>query len=359
MTTRVLRVDAERPDPQAIAEAAAVIRRGGLVVFPTETVYGLGADALDADAVGRIFAAKERPPTDPLIVHLAHVGQLSQVAADVPPEARRLALAFWAGPLTLVLRKKAIVPDVVTAGLPTVAVRVPSHRVARALMETCGVPVAAPSANRFSRPSPTRAEHALTDLDGKVDLVLDGGPTPVGVESSIVDCTVSPPVLLRPGGVTVEALRAHVPDLKVGASSGDVATPQPAPGQLTRHYAPTSRLTLFDGETSAVQARLAAEARTQSAQGQRVGILAPEEDVMALAPALAALAASGRVRMQAYGRRAAPETAAAALFDALRTLDADEPDVILAAGIGAEGLGAAVRDRLTRAAEGRVVHVDG
>lgn len=359
MTTRVLRVDAERPDPQAIAEAAAVIRRGGLVVFPTETVYGLGADALDAEAVGRIFAAKERPPTDPLIVHLAHVGQLSQVAADVPPEARRLALAFWAGPLTLVLRKKAIVPDVVTAGLSTVAVRVPSHRVARALMETCGVPVAAPSANRFSRPSPTRAEHVLADLEGRVDLVLDAGATPVGVESTIVDCTVSPPVLLRPGGVTAEALRAQVPGLQVSERFGVVETPQPAPGQLLRHYAPAAPLTLVEGAPDSVCTRLASEARTRAASGQRVGILAPEEDVLALAPDLAALAASGRVRMQAYGRRDAPERAAAALFDALRALDAAGPDVILAAGIGTEGLGAAVRDRLTRAAEGRVVQLDG
>jgi len=355
--TRVVTVDPERPDPQVIAEAAEVIRRGGLVAFPTETVYGLGANALDAVAVRRIFEAKGRPATDPLIVHIAHMGQLGLVASAVPPAARALALAFWAGPLTLVLPKKPVVPDEVTAGLASVAVRVPAHRVARALMETSGVPVAAPSANRFSRPSPTCAAHVLADLDGRVDLILDGGPTPIGVESSIVDCTCDPPALLRPGGITREQILAHVPTLTVRDGRGAVATAQAAPGQLLRHYAPAAMLTLFEGAESDLQARLGREARTRSAQGQRVGILAPEEDVMALAPVLAAQAASGRVLLRAYGRRAEPEKAAQALFAALRALDAEAPDVILAAGIGVLSIGAAVHDRLMRAAEGRVVRV--
>ncbi len=355
--TRVVMVDPERPDPQVIAEAADVIRRGGLVAFPTETVYGLGAHALDAAAVQRIFEAKGRPATDPLIVHIAHMGQLGLVAASVPPAARALALAFWAGPLTLVLPKKPAVPDVVTAGLPSVAVRVPAHRVARALMETCGVPVAAPSANRFSRPSPTSAAHVLADLDGRVDMILDGGLTPIGVESTIVDCTSDPPALLRPGGITREQITAYVPALVVREGRGEVAAAQLAPGQLLRHYAPAATLTLFEGAEADIQARLGSEARTRVAQGQRVGILAPEEDVMALAPVLAAQAASGRVLLRTYGRRAEPETAAQALFAALRALDAEAPDVILAAGIGELSIGAAVHDRLMRAAEGRVVRV--
>ena len=164
------------PIPAAIEEAAAALRDGKLVVFPTETVYGLGANALDPTAVQKIFDAKERPATDPLIVHIAHIGQVNQCAAGMPAGARKLGLAFWAGPLTIILPKKPEVPDLVTAGLPSVALRVPSHRVARALMEMAGVPVAAPSANRFSRPSPTTAAHVLDDLDGRVDLILDGGP---------------------------------------------------------------------------------------------------------------------------------------------------------------------------------------
>jgi L-threonylcarbamoyladenylate synthase len=320
-------------------------------------VYGLGANALDPQAVARIFEAKGRPATDPLIVHLAHVGQLGQVARDIPPVARRLALTFWAGPLTLVLHKQPAVPDAVTAGRQTVAVRVPAHRVARALMEACDRPVAAPSANRFSRPSPTRAAHVLADLGDRVDLVLDGGPTPIGVESTIVDCTRTPPVLLRPGGITREQLLPLVPDLAVSLGQGSPDQPQPAPGQLLRHYAPNAPLTLFVGEVAAVQARLAAEARTRAARGERVGILAPEEDVLALAPALAAAAANGRIVLRAYGRRRDADSAAQALYDVIRTLDADQPDAILAAGVGPEAIGAAIHDRLSRAAEGRVVDV--
>jgi L-threonylcarbamoyladenylate synthase len=357
VTTRVVVVDPEQPDPDVIAEAAAIIRAGGLVAFPTETVYGLGADARSDAAVARLFAAKGRPATDPLIVHLAHLGQLGQVAAVVPPVARQLALAFWAGPLTLILPKKPSIPDAVTAGLATVAVRVPAHRVARALMETCGVPVAAPSANRFSRPSPTRAAHVLAELDGRVELVIDGGPTPIGVESTIVDCSVEPPVLLRPGGITREQLLPLVPGLRVHERAGDVETPQSAPGQLVRHYAPAARLTLYEGPPSAVQARLGADARALVGEGHRVGILAPEEDVLALAPVLAAAAASGRVLLRAYGRRDQPALAARALFEQLRTLDGEGPGVILASEVGRDAIGAAVRDRLARAAEGRVVTV--
>ena len=353
--TRVVSVDAERPDPEAIADAARVIGAGGLVAFPTETVYGLGANALEAAAAARIFAAKARPATDPLIVHLAHVGQLSQVARNIPPVARTLALSFWAGPLTLVLEKQPSVPGVVTAGGETVAVRIPSHRIARALMEACGVPVAAPSANRFGRPSPTRASHVLADLDGVVDIVLDGGPTVIGVESTIVDCTRTPPVLLRSGGLTREQLLPLVPDLVVAERRGTVDQPQPAPGQLLRHYAPAAPLTLFIGEPAAVQARLGAAARTLAGKGQRVGIFAPEEDVLALAPVLSALAASGRVLLRAYGRRADPAAAAHRLFDVLRALDGEEPDAILASDVGPAELGAAIFDRLMRAAEGRVV----
>jgi len=357
--TRVIAVDPERPDPDAIAAAAAVIKSGGLVAFPTETVYGLGAAALDAAAVARIFEAKGRPATDPLIVHLAHIGQLGRVARDIPPVARTLGLAFWAGPLTLVLQKQPAIPDAVTAGRPTVAVRVPAHRVARALMEACAVPVAAPSANTFSRPSPTRAEHVIADLGDRVDLVLDGGATPIGMESTIVDCTRTPPVLLRPGGITREQLLPHVPDLVVESREGSAETAQPAPGQMLRHYAPTAALTLFVGEAGAVQERLGAEARTRGAQGLRIGILAPDEDVLALAPVLAAAAAGGRVLLRAYGSRTAPDEAARRLYETLRALDAERPDVILAADVGPAGLGAAIHDRLRRAAEGRVVTVGG
>ena len=354
MKTRVLSVDSAQPDPAVIEEAATALRHGQLVAFPTETVYGLGANALDATAVARIFEAKGRPATDPLIVHIAHIGQLSICASHVPPAARKLGLAFWAGPLTIVLPKKPQVPDTVTAGLPSVALRVPSHRVARALMEMSGVPVAAPSANRFSRPSPTTAAHVLADLDGRIDLVIDGGPTDIGLESTIVDFTVDPPVLRRPGGLTLEQIQAVVPEVVAVTRQGSADVAQVAPGQLTRHYAPRAELTLYTGPIDRVTTKVAADARTLAATGARVGILAPEDDLLALAPELAALASAGRIEVRAYGARTDVNRAARELYSALRSLDETGVSHILATEIGDEGLGLAIQDRLTRAAEGRV-----
>jgi L-threonylcarbamoyladenylate synthase len=354
MKTRVVTVDPQQPDPAAIAEAADALRAGKLVAFPTETVYGLGAHALNDAAVQGIFDAKERPATDPLIVHIAHVGQVSQCAASFPSLARRLALSFWAGPLTLILPKKPSIPDLVTAGLPNVALRAPSHRVARALVETAGIPIAAPSANRFSRPSPTQAAHVLADLDGRVDLILDGGATDIGVESTIVDFSVDPPVLRRPGGITLEQVRSLVPAVVLATAQGRESDAQPAPGQLTRHYAPTADLTLYDGEAAAVIERIGADVRTATAQGLKVGILAPEEDLSALAPVIAAAAAAGRVVVRPCGSRRNIERAARELFGSLRDLDASGVEVIFAIAPGGEGLALAIRDRLMRAADGRV-----
>lgn len=352
--TRVIHVDRDRPDPAAIEEAAAVLKAGKLVVFPTETVYGLGAHALDPAAVQRIFEAKERPSNDPLIVHIAHIGQVNQCALGMPTGARKLGLAFWAGPLTLILKKKPEVPDLVTAGLDSVALRVPAHRVARALMEMAGVPIAAPSANRFSRPSPTTAAHVLEDLDGRVDLILDAGPTDIGLESTIVDFTVDPPVIRRPGGITFEQVHSLVPEVVIGERQERGDLPQVAPGQLIRHYAPTAEMTLYEGDADRVVERLAADARTAAAQGNRVGILAPEEDLSALAPLIAAPAAAGKIEVRAIGARADLERAGRELFAAIRALDATGVTVILASSPGNDGLARAIRDRLMRAAEGRI-----
>lgn len=354
LTLRLV-VDAATPDPAVIARAARVLVEGGLVVFPTETVYGLGAHALDAAAVAGIFAAKERPTTDPLIVHLASAADLPRVAASVPASAAALAAAFWPGPLTLIVPRHADVPPEVTAGLANVAVRVPAHAVAHALLAAAGVPVAAPSANRFSRPSPTTAAHVLTDLDTRVDVVVDGGPTDIGVESTIVDCTVSPPLVRRAGGVPLEALVAVVPDIAVADEVVGIDRAQLAPGQLLRHYAPAARLTVYDGTPADGVARVAREVRQATGSGRRVGVLAPEDALTALAPEIAAAASAGRVVVQTLGPRDDGAAAARALFAALRALDAAGVDVILALGPTRTGLGAAVWDRLRRAAEGRIV----
>jgi L-threonylcarbamoyladenylate synthase len=354
MRTRVIQVDRDKPDPAAIAEAAAALRDGKLVVFPTETVYGLGAHALDPIAVQKIFDAKERPANDPLIVHIAHVGQVNQCAASMPAGARKLALSYWAGPLTLVLQKKPAVPDLVTAGLPSVALRVPSHRVARALMETAGVPIAAPSANRFSRPSPTLAAHVIEDLDGRVDLILDAGPTDIGLESTIVDFTVDPPVLRRPGGITFEQVHSLVPEVVMQAGEGRSDEPQPAPGQMTRHYAPRAELTLYEGAADAVRRRIATDVRAITGAGERVGILAPEEDLLALAPELAGRAVAGRVETVPYGSRSDLDRSGRELYASIRSLDSTGVAKILAVGVGVDGLARAIHDRLTRAADGRI-----
>ena len=363
MKTRVLTVDPQQPDPATIEEAADALKSGKLVAFPTETVYGLGANALDEDAIKKIFAAKERPPTDPLIVHIAHIGQVTQCASAFPANARKLALSFWAGPLTLILPKKPAISDLVTAGLPNVALRAPSHRVARALMEMAGTPIAAPSANRFSRPSPTTAAHVMADLAGRVDLILDGGPTDIGLESTIVDFTVDPPVIRRPGAITYEQLHLLVPEVVTqdpaprthdpGPRTHDPG-PQVAPGQLMRHYAPRAQLTLYEGGVEAVAARIGADVRTAVAKGARVGVLAPEEDLNARAPIVASTAAAGKVEVRPYGSRNDPERAGRELFAALRDLDATGVSVIFASSVGSDGLGRAIRDRLIRAAEGRV-----
>src|SRR5579883_324892 len=231
--TEVVAVDAESPNVEAIRRAAELMRRGEVVVFPTETVYGLGADALRPAALEKIFIAKGRPLSDPLIVHIAEYSALEELTTAIPEEARQLARVFWPGPLTLLLPRGPRVPRMVTAGMETVAIRMPSHPVARALIRELGSPIAAPSANRFMHVSPTRAEHALADLRGRVPLILDGGPCQVGVESTILDLSAEEPVILRPGGVSLEQLRTVLPSVQAPSERGACSEEQAqrAPGQ--------------------------------------------------------------------------------------------------------------------------------
>ncbi|MDR7482838.1 MAG: L-threonylcarbamoyladenylate synthase [Armatimonadota bacterium] len=339
MPARLLRVDPADPDPGTIAEAAEVITGGGLVAFPTETVYGLGADALNTEAVERIFAAKGRPADNPLIVHVASPGEVEGLAVAVPDVARLLMARCWPGPLTLVLPAAPQVPLATRGGLATVAVRMPAHPVALALIRTAGCPVAAPSANRSGRPSPTTAQHVLADLADVVDLVLDGGPTPVGVESTVLDLTTSPPSVLRPGGVAVETLRELI---------GQVALPPPgapvlarAPGTRYRHYAPRARVVLVEGPPDRPGQALAEAVRELWDRGLRVGVMVTAEHA-------AAVPAGAVVRIM--GSRDDPATMAARLFAQLRELDEAGLDAIVVEAVEERGLGRAVMDRLRRAA---------
>ncbi|HVZ78785.1 MAG TPA: L-threonylcarbamoyladenylate synthase [Gemmatimonadaceae bacterium] len=268
---RMLRVDPEHPEAAAIAEAAAVIRAGGLVAFPTETVYGLGAHALDERAVQRIYEAKGRPSYNPLIVHVADAAQAAELVTSWPPAADALARRFWPGPLTLVLPKRAVVPDAITAGLPAMALRVPAHPVALALLREAACPIAAPSANRFTELSPTTAQHVAKSLGDRVDVILDGGATSVGIESTVVDLGGPRPRVLRPGVISRAELEAVIGPLADDAQPTEGDAPRPAPGMVDRHYAPRARVLLFDAGSRDEALR---EATRVISGGQPVGALA-------------------------------------------------------------------------------------
>jgi len=351
--TIILPVREDGTPASSIERAAELLREGRLVAFPTETVYGLGANALNAKAVAGIFAAKGRPFNDPLIVHIASSDQLGDIVQRVPDIAHELARRFWPGPLTMILPRKARVPVVVAAGGDTIGVRVPSHPVAQALLHAAAIPVAAPSANRFMHTSPTTAEHVLADLDGKIDCVLDGGPATVGVESTVLDVTVSPPRILRPGGVSLEALRTVVPDVLAPAladtttSSGD--TTARAPGQMERHYAPHTRLIVFDGTVEHTLAAIRQESVRALAENKRVGLLLPDDDLLGFLDL--------PVVRESLGPANNADEVARKLYSALRALDSQGLDLILTRMFDSAGLGLALRDRLRRAAGGRVSHV--
>ena len=342
--TEVLRVDPENPDAESIARAADCLHAGGLVAFPTETVYGLGAHALDPRAVQRIFAAKERPPNDPLIIHVASVDDVAPLVAEFPQAARALANRFWPGPLTMVLRRSERVPAEVTAGLETVAIRVPSHPVARSLLQHARIPVAAPSANRFSRPSPTRAAHVLADLDGRIDIILDGGPTTVGLESTVVDLAHRPSTVLRPGAIDAAALDAVVSDMLIVSGAVERATEgMPSPGMLAKHYAPSTPLKLFEGEPAVALDELVRHARRHLDQGQSVAVLAFSGDLESLRTL--------RARLITLGDERDPPSVASRLYAALRESDELGADILLVRNItGDHPLSTAIRDRLRRAA---------
>lgn len=357
MSTRLVRTEAQHPDPAVIDEAARVLAAGGLVAFPTETVYGLGADALNPQAVARIFQAKGRPADNPLIVHVAGVRQLAELVAELPPAVDVLARHFWPGPLTLVLPRRSHVPDVVTGGLDTVAVRVPDHAVALSLIRCSGKPIAAPSANRSGRPSPTEARHVWEDLAGRIDLIVDAGPCRIGVESTVLDLTADRPTILRPGAVTPEQLAPLVGPVEVHPGAAGMESqgrqddagrePVRSPGMKYRHYAPRTACILYEGDADAVARAVARRVAEERSAGRRVGVLATEES--------AGLYEADEVCV--VGRRAEPETVARQLYGSLRCLDEAGLDLIIMEGIGTDGIGAAVMNRMRRAAGHQVVVV--
>ncbi len=350
--TLLFKVNPQRPEIWSIRTAADFIKKGGLVAFPTETVYGLGADAFNAGAVLSLFAAKSRPLDNPPIVHIENLKDIYKLAAVIPAKAERLMRKFWPGPLTLILKRSNSVPDVTVAGLDTIAVRMPKHKVALALIKESGCPIAAPSANLAGKPSPTTAKHVLDDLDGKIDAILDGGPTRIGVESTVLDLTVDPPLLLRPGGTPFEALNEVLG--KVGLHSFVTSEVEldfremRSPGMMHRHYAPKAELILVEGSLSSVIEKIRELLRVYKLRGSRVGVLATDETAAKYEADV----------VESLGSRFNVEGIARNLFASLRKFDLDNVDVIIAEGMPAEGLGLAIMNRLRKASGYKIIKAD-
>ena len=351
MKTLRLTVDPNHPETEesenALRQAARILRAGGLVALPTETVYGLGANALDPAAVEKIFLAKQRPSWDPIIVHIAACDfakpMLDELVTDIPDAARKLMEAFWPGPLTLLLPRSAAVPDAVTAGRPLVGVRMPAHPVALALIRRAGIPVAAPSANIFGHTSPTTADHVLHDLDGRIDAVLDAGPTTHGIESTVLDPCQNPMLIYRPGAVTAQQIRDIAGPVEVFSGALPlVDTPQsalPSPGVGLRHYAPTARLVLIEAPVlQGLEERMAEAA--ERFPGERIGVMLPAEVDCAI---------EGSIQFP-LGLWSAREEFARGLYDGLRSLDSQGCTVILCPVPPGPGISEAIRDRLRKAA---------
>jgi len=349
MKTLVLKVDPQRPDKKKIDTAANLIRKGGIVAFPTETVYGLGADALNTKAVAAVFKAKKRPFDNPPIVHVSDLKDVYRLATDVPPRARRLMTEFWPGPLTLIFRHSKIVPDVTVAGLDTIAIRMPKHNVALALIEESDCPISAPSANLSGKPSPTTVEHVLEDLDGRIDAILDAGPTSIGVESTVLDLTVDPPQVLRPGGTPFEALKAIIEKVELNpVVTAERVLPfgkTRSPGIKHKHYAPDADVVVVEGELTDVIKKVNELTDFYRRRGSRVGVLCTNENAEYYSADV----------VKSLGSRDDLAAIAHNLFRLLREFNAERVDVIIAEGLPLEGLGLAIVNRLRKAAGYKIV----
>ena len=348
METKMVSMSETQIDYKAIKEAGEILRAGGLVAFPTETVYGLGGDALQSGASKKIYAAKGRPSDNPLIIHICKLEDMGYITEDIPEEAELLARAFWPGPLTMILKKSDAVPLETTGGLGTVAVRMPNHAVALELIRAAGGYVAAPSANTSGKPSPTLAEHVRDDLDGKIDMIVDGGAVGIGLESTIVDLTEDKPVILRPGYITKEMLE-KVLDKEVAIDKALYGSKEPpkAPGMKYRHYAPQGELTIVSGKSERVIETIKALAAEKKLAGERIGIICTEETKHFYQAD----------RIASVGYRRDEESAARCLYAVLREFDAKNITCIFSEAFSDTGIGQAVMNRLLKAAGHRVLEV--
>lgn len=339
--TEIVKVDPENIDYNIIKKAAHIINEGGVVVFPTETVYGIGADALNDEAVDKIFKAKGRPQDNPLIVHIADFDELYNLAAAVPDNARKLAEKYWPGPLTMILYKKDILSDKITAGLETAAIRFPVNKIALALIKESRKPIAAPSANTSGKPSPTEAAHVVEDLMGKVDMIIDGGSTDIGLESTVVDMTSEIPMILRPGGVTREDVISVLGSCEYDPAiikSDDKTVPK-SPGQKYRHYSPKAKVILYKGPIEKIAERINEDYKKFLSEGYKVGIMSTVQTEKKYGDKFTIVC----------GDRTKPLTISSNLFKDLRDFDHLGADIILAEAVDEKGLGRAIMNRLGKA----------
>ncbi len=352
MITQVIKIEPENIDKNKLGVAAQALRKGKIVAFPTETVYGLGANALNTTAVEQIFIAKGRPSDNPLIVHISDKEKVYELTENIPEKAAVLMDKLWPGPLTLVFNKSPIIPRVITAGLNTVAIRMPEHPVARELIRLAAVPVAAPSANVSGKPSTTTAQHVLHDLDGKIEIVVDAGSSRVGLESTVLDVTVDPPMLLRPGGITpkqIEEIIGHIDIDKTILSKVSQDNVPKSPGMKYKHYAPKAHVIIVKGENINNQAMKICDLATiNKSKGKKVGICATDQTINNY----------NGFEAISMGDRNKPETIAASLFSLLRKFDDIGVEVILAESVDEKGVGLAIMNRMVKAAGYYIIQAD-
>ncbi|TCK87915.1 L-threonylcarbamoyladenylate synthase [Natranaerovirga hydrolytica] len=350
METLIEAVDKDNIDYAIIQKAAAILRNGGLVAFPTETVYGLGANALSVDAANKIYTAKGRPSDNPLIIHIAKVEDIQTLVSNIPEKAYKLIDKFWPGPLTLVFNKSENVPNTITGGLNTVAIRMPAHKIALEIIEKAKVPVAAPSANLSGRPSPTNGQHVIDDLNGKVDMIIEGGKVDIGLESTVIDVTSEEPLILRPGSITksmMDQVIGHIEyDQSLFQAYHNSLTPK-SPGMKYKHYAPNAQLTVIKGDINKVVEKINGLIAENENQGLKVGVIATHQTENKYV--------SGTIKV--IGSRDDEKEIANKLFEILRAFDKEEVDLIFSESFNERNLGQAIMNRLLKASGYQVINV--
>jgi L-threonylcarbamoyladenylate synthase len=349
MGTKIIKIDKDNIDESLINEAAILIREGKIVAFPTETVYGLGANGLDTNAVEGLFKAKGRPQDNPLILHVSNLEQLRSLVTQIPEIALECMKRFWPGPLTMIFNKSEIVPYMITGGLETVAIRMPNNPIALKLIEESSLPIAGPSANLSGKPSPTNASHVIEDLDGKIDMIIDGGETGVGLESTVLDLSIGTPTILRPGGITYEDLKEIIPNVEqdLGTIKMSENIVPKSPGQKYKHYAPKADMTVYTGNIDNIVSKIKEQTKELINKGYKVGIMATEETKNDYPDGFVLV----------VGTREEKETIATNLFKIIRLFDDNGVDVILAEGVEYDHIGMAIMNRMMKASGGKVINL--